>query len=132
VVAYLSPAWIDALAETVAGDASVQAQARAGELGLGITQVVTRNGAEAVVYHITARDGSVVAGAGPADPEDVRFEQDEATARAVAEGRRNAQEALITGRIRFRGDREALVAARDLLAALDAALAPLRARTERG
>jgi hypothetical protein len=130
VVAYLSPAWIGALAETVAADAALQA--RAGDHRLGITQVVTRVDAAAVVFHLAARAGVVVAGPGAADPEDIRFEQDEVTATAIAQGSLSAQEAVITGRIRFRGDREALVAGRDLLAALDTALAPLRAGTEHG
>ena len=128
MVRYLSPAWVDELRAAVAGNR--QAQAAAAGKALGITQAVSGGPDGDVVYHFVADADGISAGPGPARPEHVRFEEDWATASAIANGRVNAQEAFITGRIRFRGDHGGLIEARPVLVALDGALAELRARTE--
>ena len=128
VVRYLTPAWVDALATAIATDEAVQAAADSH--CLGITQVIAGGPDGTTTYHVATAAGRAEAGVGPAKPEHVRFEQDWDTAVAVAQGTLNAQEAFITGRIRFRGDHEALIAGRALLLALDDALAGLRARTD--
>ena len=58
-------------------------------------------------------------GAGPAEPENVRFVQDWDTAVAVATSALNAQEAFISGRVRLTGDQELLLDSTPVFAALD-------------
>jgi putative sterol carrier protein len=128
VVRYLSLEWIDALrAEVAASDALVDVAA---ERRVGITQVVTDGPEGDVTYHLRLADGVAEFGAGPAEPEDVRFVQRWDTAVAVATGRMNAQEAFLGGHIALSGDRQALLDNQDVFGALDAVFATVRARTE--
>ena len=128
VVRYLSPAWVEQLATAIATDPAVQAAAAGHRLG--ITQFVAGGPDGDCTFHVLTADGRARAGVGPAPDEHVRFEQDWATAVAIAQGRLNAQEAFITGRVRFHGDHDALIAGRPLLMAIDDALADLRAGTD--
>jgi putative sterol carrier protein len=73
--------------------------------------------------------GEASFGAGPADPEDVKMEQDWDTAVAVATGELNAQEAFIGGRIRLFGDQQKLLDSQPVFGALDAVFATVRERT---
>ena len=57
------------------------------------------------------------------------MEQDWATAVAVATGELNAQEAFVTGRIRFIGDQQLLIDSQPVFAALDSVFATVRERT---
>jgi putative sterol carrier protein len=124
---YLSLDWIDDLRHEVAGNTQL-ATAAAGRL-LGVTQVVTGGPEGDVVYHLQVDGGEVVFGAGPADPEHVRFVQDWDTAVAVATGTMNAQEAFIKGRVRFTGDQQLLLDSTPLFAALDGVFSSVRGRT---
>lgn len=127
-VRYLSLDWIEALSAEVAAHAELQGLA--GEHTLGVTQVV-RDGPEGqVIYHLQVGDGRAAFGAGPADPEDVRMEQDWATAVGVATGEVNAQDAFISGRISVQGDHATLIAAQPVFRALDAVFTAVRSRTE--
>ena len=74
-------------------------------------------------------DGDVEFGAGPADPEDVRFVQDWDTAVGVATGTVNAQEAFLRGRIKLAGSQAAVLENQPVFAALDAVFRSLRERT---
>jgi putative sterol carrier protein len=82
-----------------------------------------------ITYHLQVGDGTVQFGAGPADPEHVKMEQDWATAVAVATGELNAQEAFVTGRIRLWGDHQALMDAQPVFGALDGVFSTVRERT---
>ena len=126
-VRYLSLAWMRELTAEVA--ASEAMQSLAGEHTVGVTQVVTAGPEGDVTYHLQVGDGAATFGAGPADPEDVRMEQDWATAVAVATGAQNAQEAFITGKILLFGDRQALMRAQPVFGALDAVFSSVRERT---
>jgi putative sterol carrier protein len=128
VVRYLSLEWIDALTAEVA--TSDDLGALADEHTVGVTQVVTDGPEGTVVYHLQVGDGAARFGAGPADPEDVRFEQDWQTAVAVATGELNAQQAFITGRIRLYGDQQKLLASQPVFGALDRVFTTVRERTE--
>ena len=127
-VRYLSLEWIDAPGVAVAADD------RLGEVALrhrlGFTQVVTDGPEGTVTYHLQVGDGRAAFGAGPADPEDIRFEQDWDTAVAVATGRLNAQQAFITGRIRLHGDREKLTPSLEVFAVLDGVFESVRRFTD--
>ena len=97
---------------------------------IGVTQTVLDGPEGTVTYHLQVGAGRASFGAGPADPEDVRFEQDWDTAVAVATDRLNAQQAFITGRIRLFGDQQKLGASTAVFAALDAVFGAVRPRTD--
>lgn len=126
-VRYLSLAWMRELTREVAESASLAELA--GEHTVGVTQLVTGGPEGDVTYHLQVGEGAARFAAGPADPENVRMEQDWATAVAVATGELNAQEAFITGRIKLFGDQQALMGAQPVFGALDAVFANVRDRT---
>ncbi len=124
---YLSLEWIEALSATVADSAAMQSVAA--DHPVGVTQVVSGGPEGDVIYHVQVADGIAGFGAGPAWPEDVRFEQDWDTAVAVATGTLNAQEAFIGGRIRLFGDQQKLMASQPVFQALDEAFNSVREHT---
>lgn len=124
---YLSLDWIDALTAEVAASGALQELATTTDLG--VTQVITDGPEGDVTYHLAVGGGIASFGAGPADPEDVRFDEDWATAVAVATGELNAQEAFIKGRIRLTGDHAKLLANEPVFAALDAVFASVKQHT---
>ena len=127
-VRYLSLEWIDALTQAVASNQAIALLAS--EHNIGITQTVTGGPEGDVTYHLQVGDGHATFGAGAAEPEDVRFEQDWETATAVATDKLNAQQAFITGRIRLYGDQEKLLANTPVFAALDEVFVAVRTFTE--
>jgi len=126
-VRYLSLDWIRDLTREVAGSETLGALAD--EHAIGVTQVVTGGPEGDVTYHLQVGGGEAGFGAGAADPEHVRMEQDWDTAVAVATGELNAQEAFVTGRIRFFGDQQALMDAQPVFGALDGVFSTVRQRT---
>jgi putative sterol carrier protein len=127
-VRYLSLGWIDSLSHEVAQSETLASLAQHHEIGL--TQVVVDGPEGTVTYHLQVRDGAARFAAGPADPEDVRMEQDWQTAVAVATGELNAQEAFIGGRIRLFGDQQRLLSAQPVFGALDAVFSTVRHHTD--
>ncbi len=127
VARYLSLDWIDDV--TAEAAASGELAAVAGGRSVGITEVVTGGPEGDVTYHLAVRDGVVGFGAGPADDEDVRLQQDWTTAVAIATGTLNAQEAFLKGRIRLLGSQQALLDNQPVFAALDAVFNRVRERT---
>jgi SCP-2 sterol transfer family len=128
VFRYLSLEWIEALTAEVAASAAMQ-EASTGAW-LGVTQVVTDGPEGEVTYHLQVDDGTARFGAGPAEPEDVRFVQDWVTAVAVANGTLNAQEAFIGGRIRLTGDQQKLLDSQPVFRALDGVFNAVRPETD--
>ena len=128
MIRYLSLDWIGALSEEVA--ASEQMRAVAEHHSIGVTQVVSDGPEGDVTYHLVVADGAATFGAGPAEPEDVKMEQDWDTAVAVATGKLNAQEAFIGGQIRLFGDQQKLLDSHAVFGALDAVFATVRERTD--
>ncbi len=128
MVRYLSLDWIDALSTEVAASAEMAEVAASHRVG--ITQVVSDGPEGTVVYHLQVGDDGARFGAGPAEPEDLRFEQHWATAVDVATGAMNAQEAFLAGKIRLFGDPGALMANQPVFRALDAAFTTVRERTQ--
>ncbi len=124
---YLSLEWIDALNDAVANSATMQEAAAT--QSIGVTQAVTGTPDGDVSYHLQVSDGRATFGAGPADPEDVRMEQDWDTAVGIALGNLDLEQALFNGRLRFSGDPERLMSARDVFAALNTIFDSVRART---
>jgi len=127
MIRYLSLDWIAALAAEVAESAQMADAAESHRIA--VTQVVSDGPEGDVTYHLVVGDGTATFGAGPADPEDVRMEQDWETAVAVATGELNAQEAFIGGRIRLFGDQQKLMASQPVFGALDAVFSSVRERT---
>ncbi len=127
-VRYLSLPWISELTRAVA--ASERMADVAGEHRIGVTQVVTGGPEGTVVYHLQVGDGSASFGPGPADPEDVRMEQEWDTAVAVATGELNANEAFIGGRIKLAGDHQLLLASQPVFGALDEVFSSVRPHTD--
>jgi putative sterol carrier protein len=127
-VRYLSLGWIHALAREVA-ESEVMSELAANHT-IGVTQVVTDGPEGTVVYHLQVRDGRATFGAGVAEPEDVRMEQDWDTAVAVATGTLNAQEAFISGRIRLFGNQQLLLTSQPIFGALDGVFGTVRRHTE--
>jgi putative sterol carrier protein len=126
-VRYLGLDWIHELTREVDESEALSTLAR--DHTIGVTQVVTAGPEGDVTYHLQVGDGSASFGAGPADPEHVKMEQDWATAVAVATGELNAQEAFVTGRIRLWGDQQALMDAQPVFGALDTVFSTVRERT---
>jgi putative sterol carrier protein len=126
-VRYLSLQWITELAREVAE--SEQLAGLASSHSIGVTEVVTGGPDGTVTYHLSVGNGQVRFGTGPADPEDVRMEQDWGTAVAVATGELNAQEAFIGGRIRLTGNQQLLLESQPVFGALDAVFATVREHT---
>lgn len=126
-IRYLSLAWIRELTHEVAESETLRELAA--EHTVGVTQVVTDGPEGDVTYHLQVRDGAAAFGAGAADPEDVRMQQDWTTAVAVATGELNAQEAFITGRILLFGSQQQLIEAQPVFAALDQVFSSIRRRT---
>lgn len=126
-VRYLSLAWIQELTHEVAASATLADLAH--KHRIGVTQTVIDGPEGDVIYHLQVGDGIASFGAGAADPEDIRMEQDWASAVGVATGELNAQEAFVTGRIRLHGDQQLLMAAQPVFGALDAVFSAVRDRT---
>jgi hypothetical protein len=126
-VRYLSLAWIRELTREVADSEALTELAR--DHAIGVTQVVTGGPEGDVTYHLQVGDGAATFGAGAADPEDVKMEQDWATAVGIATGAANAQDAFINGKIRLFGDQQALMVAQPVFGALDHIFSTVRERT---
>jgi putative sterol carrier protein len=127
MIRYLSLDWITALTTEVAASDHMREIAETHRIG--VTQVVSDGPEGDVIYHLSVGDGHASFGAGPAEPEDVKMEQDWDTAVAVATGELNAQEAFNGGRIRLYGDQQKLLDAQPVFGALDAVFATVRERT---
>ena len=123
---YLSDEWISEVARDIASDVVVAAAATTHSLS--VTQVVTDTPFGDVSYHLVCADSKPRFAKG-AVPSDVTFSQSYETAVAIACGRLNAAESFITGKVRFSGNHEKVIAAQDFFAALDAVFTRVRART---
>ena len=107
-VDYLSNEWIEAVASGIKLNDDIALTAR--ENTVAVTQIVTGTPYGDVTYHLESRDGTISFGLGPASVSDIAFTQDWQTAVGVATGRINAQEAFISGKIRFKGDHQRVIA----------------------
>lgn len=126
-IRYLSLAWIRELTREVGESETLRELAD--EHTIGVTQVVTDGPEGDITYHLQVGDGLASFGAGPAESEDVKMQQEWTTAVAVATGEMNAQEAFITGKILLFGDQQALMGAQPVFGALDTIFATVRERT---
>ena len=126
-VDYLSNEWINAVAEGIKLNNEIAAVAR--DNSVSVTQIVTGTPHGDVTYHLESHDGKITFANGPATVSDIAFTQDWATAVGVATGKINAQEAFISGKIRFKGDHERVIATQPLFLALDVVFSAVNATT---
>ena len=127
---YLSLDWIEEIGRLVAADLSLQA--RGAEHAIGITQVITDSPDGTVTYHLQSGNGRVAFGPGPAEPEDVRLEQEWFSAVDVATGEMTAEDAFITGCIRLSGNAPLLLECQAVFAGLDPIFTAVADRTDYG
>ena len=126
-VDYLSNEWINAVAEGIKLNNEIAAVAR--DNTISVTQTITGTPHGDITYHLESRDGKITFASGPATVSDIAFTQDWATAVGVATGKINAQEAFISGKIRFKGDHERVIATQPLFLALDQVFSAVNANT---
>lgn len=143
---YLSPQWIDAARQALTADEALPT-ALVG-VTLTIEQVVAdvpsarrdagpagTNGAASGLpvgtarWHVAITDGRVTLAAGAAPEPDLRFTTTYGTAAQVASGALSAQRAFVEGRLRVGGDLSLLITHQRAFAAIDDALAAVRAQT---
>ena len=124
VAEFLSAAWIAELdaAARAATDFAIDGS-------LIVEQVVRDAGGAAVRYQVGVGPLGATVTAGAPEPADLILVTDHVTARALHEGGLRAQDALASGALKVRGRPEVLAGRADLLARLDHAFAPVRART---
>jgi hypothetical protein len=123
---YLSPEWLDDLASVMSADEVLLA------VRCRLCIVVRVLGAPwgDVAYEISAGNGTAAVTRETSGRADVELTTDYATARAIASGAANAQNAFVAGTLRLSGALDRLAAGHEIFAAIDAASAPLRERTE--
>ena len=124
---YLSPEWIDAAQRALADDPALPG-ALAG-VTLTVEQAVDGAPGGTARWHVAIDHGRVALAAGPADHADLRFTTSYDTAAQIAAGTLAAQRAFVEGRLRVGGDLALLLAHQRAVAAVDDALAGVRART---
>lgn len=130
MLAFLSPAWFAALDEAARAQRSLGTTTA--DVELVVEQRVTGSPFGEVVFHIAFDQGRIVVANGPAEAPGISFNQDYATARAIAAGTESAQRAFMTGRLRVGGDLRLLLQHQDSLAALDDLFASVRTSTDLG
>ena len=127
VARFLSAEWITEL------DRAAARSSRLVDDLAGVTLVVERRVQGSpfgdVAYVTRIDDGRVRFVAGSADDADLVLLSDYATARALARGDLNAQQAFAAGRLKLRGRLETLVAHARTLAAVGAGVDDVRATT---
>ncbi|MFM9121865.1 MAG: SCP2 sterol-binding domain-containing protein [Actinomycetota bacterium] len=126
-VDYLSNEWITRVAEGITANEKLTTLAKPNTVS--VTQLLTGTPRGEVTYHLESRDGKISFASGPAKVSDIAFTQDWGTAVGVATGKINAQEAFISGKIRFKGDHERVIATQPLFLALDEVFSAVNADT---
>jgi hypothetical protein len=127
VAAFLSPEWLAELDAAAVGSTHFATARPQGTFV--VEQWVTDVPGGDACYHVVIGEAGTRVVVGPAPEPDLRLITDYATAVALQRSEINAQEALATGHMKFRGDLEALVRHRDALAAVDDVFVDVRART---
>jgi hypothetical protein len=123
--AFLSSGWIEEL-DVAARSSSSFAEF---DVELIVEQRISGTPDGEVHYHVVLGGGSARVHAGSAPAPDVVFTTDYETARAIHEGRENAQRAAGAGRLEIHGNLQKLSQHADALAALDDVFAGLRTPT---
>ncbi|MEZ5179289.1 MAG: SCP2 sterol-binding domain-containing protein [Acidimicrobiales bacterium] len=136
MLAYLSPAWVEALDRAARADERL-AEATRG-VALVLAQRITGGPDGDVAYHVRFDHGSVSVAMGPgpeagtaaADVPVVRFVLDHATALDIARGIGSAQRAFMAGTLQVGGDLRVLLEQPEVFSALHDVFGAVRADTE--
>lgn len=123
---FLSAEWIDAL--DAAARTAVLPEDAAG-VSLTVEQVVRDAPDGEARYHLRLEGGRARVRRGGVEAPDLRLSADYDVAMQLQQGEINAQHALAAGRLKVQGRLERLVAASDVLQALEDVFAPVRAAT---
>lgn len=140
---FLSPEWIEALAAAARAAPPPAAPAHPLVVEYLLTDDRDPGGADepagrgavpggsrdAARYHVAITPDAIRVTPGPADRADLVFVTDRATAYALHRGSLLAQDAFAAGRLKVRGDLNALAGVRSTLAALGDVFAAVRAGT---
>ncbi len=118
---------MDAARRALAGDGELAA-ALAG-VTLAVEQAVDGGPDGDVRWLLDIRDGQVDLVPGPAGRADLSFTTSYATAAQIAAGTLSAQRAFMEGHLKVGGDLSLLITHQRAVAAVDDALAPVRAET---
>ena len=128
-LAFLSDGWLDGLESALRVAASERGDGDTALVTIG--QIVTGAPGGDVAYAVTVGGGGVpIVEHGSVETASVTLVTDYETARAIAAGTDTAAAALGEGRLKVRGDANALLGAQDALATLAPALESLRAATQ--
>jgi SCP-2 sterol transfer family len=123
---FLSAEWVDAL-DRAARDAELPDAAA--DVTLTVEQVVRGGPDGEARYHLRLDAGHIRVRNGPAETPDLRLFTDYDVAVRLQRGEINAQDALTGGRLKLQGRFERLLAAGEVLHALEDLFAPVRATT---
>lgn len=124
---FLSAEWLDALTEAAnAADLAERAPAEA----VVIEHVVSGAPGGETRYHVVVDRTGVRFLSGSPEQPDATFHEDYLTAARLAAGRVSAQEVFFSGEVKVSGNTTVLVDNQDALAAIAAAVAPVRDTTE--
>jgi hypothetical protein len=126
-VRYLSPAWLDAAADALAGSPGLRDAIR--DVELTLEQTVTGGPDGTVRWHVTLDHGEARLVAAPAERPDLSFTTTYRVARAIALGELPAPMAFIAGRLRVGGDLALLTRHQRVLSAVDDVLVDVRKAT---
>lgn len=129
-VRFLSPEWVEAFDEAVAGCAGLVEAF--GGVELSIEHLVRGAPGGEVRFHVEVRRGAARVRAGPASGPTVTAVSEYRVALAIHRGETSAERALAEGGLKLSGSLELLLGASRGLARLADAFAELRARTSYG
>lgn len=119
---FLTPEWFDELNQATACPVP-------GEGSITIQQVVTGGPQDEVAYVVKVSGGRLEVTPGRAAEVDATISADYDTALALSRGELSARAALLAGRIKVRGDTNALLAGQAAMQAAQAGVDEVRART---
>jgi len=100
---FLTKEWMEALTLTVNQDDNFTSATATVDLTLQFEVTDAPDGTEGT-YHLVIKEGTLVAGPGPADDPDATISNDYETAVAISKGELNTQMAFMTGKMKVSGN----------------------------
>jgi len=100
---FLTKEWMEELTSVVNQDDNFTSATATVNLTLQFEVTDAPDGAEST-YHLVIKEGTLVAGPGPADEPDATITNDYETAVAISKGELNTQMAFMTGKMKVSGD----------------------------
>ena len=100
---FLTKEWMEALTSTVNQDDNFTSATATVDLTLQFEVTDAPDGPEST-YHVVIKEGTLLAGPGPADDPDATISNDYETAVAISKGELNTQMAFMTGKMKVSGN----------------------------